>query len=765
MTVSTISAKTYNGSQQLLSGVTVTYGTAENAIVFQNPQIEYYTTDARNVVATSVTNATTYYLKIKQPATGSNYSFSIEDKSYTINPMNLIINVSAQNKVYDGTAFTAESAQYTNSALAAGDQGRTITGLDLTQTTTLEKDVKVYSVKANTAGAHIYAAGTTDDDHIGNYNIIAPNTSWTITKKALKIYAKAETLTSGTAPNTLTLTYNFGTEPTNVYAEIDEAYFENTGTDKLSDAIEAKFSAAVEAVKTSTTLVPQTFEDGILVAYKEGKPVLEGADATLKNYDISFEPADLKITGKSFTIIPSVANVNYGTAIVPSYSAFGVAPGYEAATVDVNKIVYKYKKDGTSEWTTTKPKAVGSYTVEIEEVAEGESLGTGQFADGEVTYEPSVFTISPKALTLTVLAQTVEKKATAADFLTGLATADDSYTLNALTPTAYDEELSLTFSLDVYDATENPTGKVVIEEGQIISKAETVVLDGEGYIENAIKVTLTGASAINYDITGYTLGKLKIVDVHNLVLNSADNADAISVAAANGSDYNVTFETRAMSADCWYTMVLPFKTTPAELVTKLMDGAGVGAKNVYAVVNRMKAADPNKISFKLELNELPANEPFLIKVGKDIDLKDAHAFVTKISYKADPSITLNNNTFKGVLAARTDIQTTSNQKVGWLATATNSGSALENQFYSPEASARELLAQEAYLIYPQGQSQAPLITVEDFDGSTTAIVEISNGQFQSVKADGWYTIDGVRLQGAPTQKGVYINNGKKIVVK
>ena len=49
-----------------------------------------------------------------------------------------------------------------------------------------------------------------------------------------------------------------------------------------------------------------------------------------------------------------------------------------------------------------KPQAVGSYTVEIEEVAEGESLGTGQFADGEVTYEPSIFPISPKALTLTV---------------------------------------------------------------------------------------------------------------------------------------------------------------------------------------------------------------------------------------------------------------------------------------------------------------------------------------------------------------------------
>ena len=31
--------------------------------------------------------------------------------------------------------------------------------------------------------------------------------------------------------------------------------------------------------------------------------------------------------------------------------------------------------------------------------------------------------------------------------------------------------------------------------------------------------------------------------------------------------------------------------------------------------------------------------------------------------------------------------------------------------------------------------------------------------------DGWYTIDGRKLQGKPTQKGVYIMNGRKVVIK
>jgi hypothetical protein len=32
-------------------------------------------------------------------------------------------------------------------------------------------------------------------------------------------------------------------------------------------------------------------------------------------------------------------------------------------------------------------------------------------------------------------------------------------------------------------------------------------------------------------------------------------------------------------------------------------------------------------------------------------------------------------------------------------------------------------------------------------------------------SDAWYTLDGRRLSGKPTQKGIYINNSKKVVIK
>ena len=45
----------------------------------------------------------------------------------------------------------------------------------------------------------------------------------------------------------------------------------------------------------------------------------------------------------------------------------------------------------------------------------------------------------------------------------------------------------------------------------------------------------------------------------------------------------------------------------------------------------------------------------------------------------------------------------------------------------------------------------------------TGVEPVGNGQW--TKGDSWYTIDGRRLEANPAQKGVYMKNGKKIVIK
>ena len=55
---------------------------------------------------------------------------------------------------------------------------------------------------------------------------------------------------------------------------------------------------------------------------------------------------------------------------------------------------------------------------------------------------------------------------------------------------------------------------------------------------------------------------------------------------------------------------------------------------------------------------------------------------------------------------------------------------------------------------------------EEMDGTVTAI-NSADADIIDVKqgAEGWYTLNGVKLDSAPTQKGIYIFNGKKVAVQ
>ena len=46
----------------------------------------------------------------------------------------------------------------------------------------------------------------------------------------------------------------------------------------------------------------------------------------------------------------------------------------------------------------------------------------------------------------------------------------------------------------------------------------------------------------------------------------------------------------------------------------------------------------------------------------------------------------------------------------------------------------------------------------------TAIESIDNGQ-RTMDEGVWYTIDGRMLSGKPTTKGIYVNNGRKVIIK
>ena len=69
-------------------------------------------------------------------------------------------------------------------------------------------------------------------------------------------------------------------------------------------------------------------------------------------------------------------------------------------------------------------------------------------------------------------------------------------------------------------------------------------------------------------------------------------------------------------------------------------------------------------------------------------------------------------------------------------------------------------ANKCWLEIPNSANAAPAMTI--VFGEATGIGVIDNGQRTS---GDWYDLNGRKLEGRPTKKGVYINNGRKVVIK
>ena len=69
---------------------------------------------------------------------------------------------------------------------------------------------------------------------------------------------------------------------------------------------------------------------------------------------------------------------------------------------------------------------------------------------------------------------------------------------------------------------------------------------------------------------------------------------------------------------------------------------------------------------------------------------------------------------------------------------------------------------KAWLSINTGEPSARAITLV-FD-ETTAVEKLKNSRIEELNGN-WYDLNGRKLQGIPTKKGVYIMNGKKVVVK
>ena len=239
------------------------------------------------------------------------------------------------------------------------------------------------------------------------------------------------------------------------------------------------------------------------------------------------------------------------------------------------------------------------------------------------------------------------------------------------------------------------------------------------------------------------------VNDHNATLPGA-------VAAGDVQKKCVTFGDFNMVAEKWYPVVLPFATSVRE-VSRLFG---------YAIVNILKKDNTNatKIAFKLHMGDIPANEPFVVKVYEDMNMNEvvfgdpAHLSDTGMSIVNSAAPQVEDDSHVKFIGSYS-------HKIGFAANeAFFSINAARNDYYWGSAGNTTYMAPlSAYFQLPEG-STARTIEFEEADGSTTAISVVGVEKLNTVK-EGWYTLNGVKLQGIPTEKGVYIQNGKKIVIK
>jgi hypothetical protein len=157
---------------------------------------------------------------------------------------------------------------------------------------------------------------------------------------------------------------------------------------------------------------------------------------------------------------------------------------------------------------------------------------------------------------------------------------------------------------------------------------------------------------------------------------------------------------------------------------------------------------------KTVADAIPAETGVLIKGGKG-----TYHLTESSSAAAKPTDNLLTGTLEGIADASTDAMTSSAYGMSlYTLGRTNSGKVQLALF-----TGKKIEKNKAFLIWEGngtvGEAKAFSIVM---DNGTTAITAVNDGETGN---DDWYSLQGVRLSGRPTQKGVYIHQGKRIFVK
>ena len=234
-----------------------------------------------------------------------------------------------------------------------------------------------------------------------------------------------------------------------------------------------------------------------------------------------------------------------------------------------------------------------------------------------------------------------------------------------------------------------------------------------------------------------------------------DDDNSTKISNADGYVANVTLAARTLYKDgAWNTICLPFSVTLSgsplnEAVARPLTAASISGSTL-------------NLTFGDEVTTLVAGTPYIIK------WESGDNIVNPVFHNVVIDKTTHNCVFG---SGDTQVSFVGTYKSTTFTAADNSILLLggKNKLYYPTTDAG-IGSCRAYFKIGDGAQLARSLTSFSIDfgegDNATGIISIDNGQLIIDNSmDAWYSLDGRKLDGQPTQNGIYINNGKKVVIK
>lgn len=321
-------------------------------------------------------------------------------------------------------------------------------------------------------------------------------------------------------------------------------------------------------------------------------------------------------------------------------------------------------------------------------------------------------------------------------------------------------------------------GTTYIFGGTIWGENKSVRNNGSLYVSNNNNIK---KGIDNYDgVSTFTsdFAAVQITDNNVAILdgnyNGPDQINIDEEKTVDGVKMLRTFPT-TMGSSQYSTLMLPFEVSTSELVgvSGIYTFNGVTDDgNGNLTVNVEPVWEPTYSKHAT----LKAYKPYLVKMNA-ATLVINGGVTLKVTYPSTTSVEKDNWSLNSTLKY---IQWLSgNSEIGSVygfAAGTN-GSTIHVGDFVKVKSGAFIYPFRAYLKYTGSISARSLTrgieTLPDRmpvvvrDNTSTGIEEVKNGEVRSEKCDGdaWFTIDGRQLSGEPSQRGVYIRQGRKHVIR